>query len=293
MDCDNNMKSNQTMDINAAEHVYELCTGENKLNTVLPLSLWNLACNKLNQMYGGDTSKGRQVYYFVTTSRGYVGSKSNSTCITSKDCESQDEMPPEESEENIDTSLKVVCTISTEIEKDNRKQESDSHSDTETEQSASKSCTLFDTNMSYDSKSESSSDEMNDHNESPVFIPNKESSSTKSLLQSKEKLKEIDISKDSVEIIDVSVKVKVEPEENDNLTRIKNPLLIDITNGENTDETNYNDSSMEPPSGSQITGDKGNKNIITNISSTYIPLKLGNECNFIPKSICIIEKKLM
>ena len=50
---------------------------------------------------------------------------------------------------------------------------------------------------------------------------------------------------------------------------------------------------MEPPSGSHITGDKGNKNIITNISCTYIPLKLVNEFNFIPKSICIIEKKLM
>ena len=214
MDCDNDMKSNQTMDINVTEHVYELCTGE---NTASPLSLWNLACNKLNQMYGRDASKVRQVYYFVTTSRGYVGSKSNSNFIASKDCEGQDEMP-EKSEENVDTSLKVVGTIRTEIEKDNPKQESDSHSDTETEQSTSKSCTSFDTDMSYDSESESSSDEMNNHNESPVFIPNKESSSTKSVLQSKEKLKEIDISEDSVKIIDVSVKVKVEPEENDNLT---------------------------------------------------------------------------
>ena len=57
---------------------------------------------------------------------------------------------------------------------------------------------------------------------------------------------------------------------------MKTPPLIDITNGGNTDETNYNDSSMEPPSGSQITGDKGNKNIITNISRNYIPLKLSN-----------------
>ena len=192
-------------------------------------------------------------------------------------------MPPEKSEENVDTSLKVVSTIHTEIEKDNQKQESDSHSDTETEQSTSKSCTSFDTDMSYNSESESSSDEMNDHNESPVFIPNKESSSTKSLLQSKEKLKEINISEDSIKIIDVSVKVRVEPEDNDNLTRIKTPPLIDITNGENTDKTNYNDSTMEPPSGSQITGDKGNKNIITNISCTYIPLKFVKEFNFIPK----------
>ena len=97
MDCDNDMKSNQTTDINVAEHVYELCTGENKLNTASPLSLWNLACNKLNQMYGGDASKVRQVYYFVTTSRGYVGSKSNSNFIARKDCKGQDEMPPEKS----------------------------------------------------------------------------------------------------------------------------------------------------------------------------------------------------
>ena len=218
MDCDNDMKSNQTTDINVHEHVDELCTGESKLNTASPLSLWNLACNKLNAMYGGDASKVRQVYYFVTTSRANVGSKSNSNCIASKECASQDEVPPEDSEGIVDTSLKVVGTICTEIEKDNRKQESDSHLDTETEQSTSKSCTSFDTDMSYDSKSESSSEEMNDQNESPVFIPNKESSSTKSLLQSKEKLKEIDISEDSIEIIDVSVKVKVEPEENDNLT---------------------------------------------------------------------------
>ena len=62
MDCDNDMKSKQTTDINVTEHVYELCTDE---NTASPLSLWNLACNKLNQMYGGDTNKVRQVYYFV------------------------------------------------------------------------------------------------------------------------------------------------------------------------------------------------------------------------------------
>ena len=63
--------------------------------------------------------------------------------------------------------------------------------------------------MSYDTESESSSDVNNDETESPVFIPNKESGCMQSLIQSKEKLKKIDISDDSVEIIDVSVKVKV------------------------------------------------------------------------------------
>ena len=63
----------------------------------------------------------------------------------------------------------------------------------------------------------------------------------------------------SVEIIDVSVKVKVEPDDMDTLLENKKPPLIDITNGDNTDETIYNESSMEPLSGSQILGDKGNK----------------------------------
>ena len=174
--------------------------------------------------------------------------------------------------------MHVISTISTDIERDNRKQANDSHSDTETDQSTSKSCTSFESDMSYDSKSESTSDEINNDTESPVFIPNKESGSTKSLIQSKEKLKDIDILDDSIEIIDVSVKVKVEPDNNDQLIPMKKPPLIDITNNDNTDETTYNDSSMEPPSGSQITGDKGNKNISINIVRSCILLHLDNKC---------------
>ena len=39
----------------------------------------------------------------------------------------------------------------------------------------------------------------------------------------------------------------------------KKPLLIDITNSDQNDDTSYNEICMEEPSGSQITGDKGKK----------------------------------
>ena len=102
-----------------------------------------------------------------------------------------------------------------------------------------------------------------------------------SLIQSKEKLKRIDISDDSVEIIDESVKVKVEPDDMDTLVENKKPPLIDITNGDNTDETMYNESSMEPPSGGQISGDKGNKKFNMNNTHTKCTLYLNNNCKLL------------
>ena len=65
MDCDNDKKSNPTTDMKLDQDVDERCTADNQFNMVSALSLWNLPCNKLNAMYGGDTSKVRQVYEFV------------------------------------------------------------------------------------------------------------------------------------------------------------------------------------------------------------------------------------
>ena len=234
------MGSNVTNDNKPDEDVDECCTAETKVDMVSVVSLWNLACNKLNAMYGGDASKVRKVYEYVIASKGEFGSTSESNCIAKTQCECEHNSDPKESEENVDNTVKVIGTINTDNRSENKNDTNDSHSDMKTEQSTSKSCTSFESDMSSEIESESSSDAINDDTKSPVFIPNKESWSMKSLIQSKEKLKEMDISDDSVKIIDVSVKVKVEPDDMETLKPIKKPLVIDITNGDNTEETNYN-----------------------------------------------------
>ena len=67
----------------------------------------------------------------------------------------------------------------------------------------------------------------------------------------------------------------------DTLVENKKPPLIDITNGDNTDETIYNESSMEPPSGSQISGDKGNKKFNMNNTCTECILYINNNCKLL------------
>ena len=281
MECDNSLKANENSDTNTAERVDEVSSTEDRMNTDLVLSLWNLSCNKLNAMYGGDATKVREVYQYVIASKREVISKLNSDCMEKTEVECEDKCDCQGSKGDVNTSLKVIGTISTDFGTDNKKTGNDSHSDTETDQSTSKLCTSFESDMSYNTESESSSDVNNDETESPVFTPNKQSGCTQSLIQSKEKLKKIDTSDDSVEIIDVSVEVKVEPDDMDTLVEDKKPPLIDITNGDNTDETIYNKSSMEPPSGSQILGDKGTEIFCMNNRGTACILYLNNNCKLI------------
>ena len=194
MDCDNSLESNVTSDKNTPEHVDEVSTIEHTMDMVSVLSLWNLSCNKLNTMYGGDASKVREVYQYFIASKREVLSKSSSDCIEKTEVECEDNCDRKGSEGDVDTSLKVIGTISSDVGTDNKNNANDSHSDTETDQTTSKSCTSCESDMSYDIESESSSDVNNDDSESPVFIPNKKSGCTQSLIQSKEKLKNIDIS---------------------------------------------------------------------------------------------------
>ena len=143
-------------------------------------------------------------------------------------------------EVSVQSPLKVIGTASTNVTSAIQKDGNDSHSDTETDQSTSKSCTLFDTDMASESDSDSSSDVNNDETESPVFIPNKEYSTKQNLIQSKNRLKCIDISNDRLEISDVTIKVKDEPDDMNTLEPIKTPPLIDITNSDKHDDTSYN-----------------------------------------------------
>ena len=278
MECDEVMKSNKTNDNQRNEDVHQCSAAQTQVEIMLVLSLWNLACNKLNGMYGGDTSKVRKVYDYVMANKEKSISHTDSEDTSKKSCEHVDKCDEKESEGIIENEVKVIGTKSTDMISEKKNDGNESHSDTETDQSTSKSCTSFETKMSSDSESESSSDLNNDDTESPVFIPNKESSSKTSLIQSKEKLKEIDISDDSVEIEEVNVKVKIEPDDMDTLKPIKKPPLIDITNSDNIDDISYNKSSMEAPSGNQITGDKGNIHIKNIFVYTKCLCRLSNKC---------------
>ena len=76
MECDNSFQSNVNSDTNTDEHVDEVSTTQHRMDTVSVLSLWNLSCNKLNAMYGGDATKVREVYQYVIASKREVLSKS-------------------------------------------------------------------------------------------------------------------------------------------------------------------------------------------------------------------------
>ena len=258
------------------EHVEDSCNKERNMKTSSVLRLWTLSCNKLNELYGGDAQKFRRVYEYLIEKKGKNASPSHSNENVIMKFYNPNRIVDNAGEVSLKSPLKVISTdVPSTIHTDGR----DSHSDTETDQSSSKSCTSFDTDMSSESDSDSSSDVNNHETESPVFIPNKEYSDKQNLIQSKQKLKCIDTSDDSVEIIDVTVKVKEEPDDMNTLKPPKKPPLIGIMNSDQNDDTSYNEICMEEPSGSQIMGDKGNKFINMYLQLKSIVHHIYNNCS--------------
>ena len=261
------------------EHFDDSCNTERNITMLSVLSLWTLSCNKLNALYGGDAQKFRRVYEYLIEKKGKNASPSHSNDNLNTQLDNPNTIVDNAHEVSVQSPLKVIGTVSTNVTSAIQKDGNDSHSDTETDQSTSKSYTSFETDISSESDSDSSSDVNNDETESPVFIPNKESLAKQNLIQSKHKLKCIDISNDSMEIIDVTVKVKEEPDDMNTLEPMKKPLLIDIMNSDKNDDTSYNEISMEEPSGSQITGDKGNTYINIYLQLSSIVHNIYNKCS--------------
>ena len=280
MDSEDLIMSNVVTENINDEHFEDSCNTERNITTSSVLSLWTLSCNKLNALYGGDAQKVRRVYEYLIEKKGKNASPSHSNKNLNTQLDNPNRIVDNAGEVSVQSPLKVIGTVSTNVTSAIQNDGNDSHSDTETDQSTSKSCTSLDTDMSSESDSDSSSDVNNDETESPVFIPNKEYLAKQNLIQSKHKLKCIDISDDSVEIIDVTVKVKDESDDMNTLEPIKKPPLIDITNSDKNDDTSYNEISMEEPSGSQITGDKGNTYINIYLQLSSIVHHIYNKCGF-------------
>ena len=192
-------------------------------------------------MYGGNAQKVRRVYEYLIEKKGKNATPSHSNENVSTEFDNPNGIVDNAGEESLKSPLKVIGTVSADVPSAIQNDGKDSHSDTETDQSTSKSCTSFNTDMSSESDSDSTSDVNNHETESPVFIPNKEYSHKQNLIQSKHKLKCIDTSNDSVEIIDITVKVKEEPDEMNTLEPPKKPALIDITNSDQNDDTSFNE----------------------------------------------------
>ena len=263
------------------EHVEDSCNKESNIKTLSVLRLWTLSCNKLNALYGGDAQKVRRVYEYLIKKKGKNASPSHSNENVSTEFDNPNRIVDNAGGVNLKSPLKVIGTVSTDVPSAIQNNGKDSHSDTEIDQSTSKSCTLLDTDMSSESGSDSSSDVNNHETESPVFIPNKDYLEKQNLIQSKHKLKCIDTSDDSVEIIDVTVKVKEKPDDMNTLEPPKKPPLIDITNSNQNDDTSYNEICMEEPSESQITGDKGNKCINIYLQLNSIIHDIYNNCSLL------------
>ena len=278
MDSEDFFMLNITENIND-EHVEDSCNKERNIKISSVLRLWTLPCNKLNALYGGDAQKVRRVHEYLIEKKGKNASPSHSNENVSMEFDNQNRIVNNAGEVSLKSPLKVIGTVSTDVPSAIQNDGKDSHSDTETDQSTSKSCTLFDTDMSSESDSDSTSDVNNNETESPVFIPNKEYLDKQNLIQSEHKLKCINTSDDSVELIDITVKVKEEPDDMNTLEPPKKPPLIDIMNSDQNDDTSYIEICMEEPSGSQIMGDKGNKCINIYLQLNSIVHHIYNNCN--------------